>query len=160
VNGTAGGGRQDDYGEQAKAFLEGFLQENAVQLQAIICSYVAKMGLATGADVEMAAAEVFQDAVLEMLAHADRFNLQMQPRAWFLAIATNILKRYRTSIAKRYRFEVLVGSLASRSDLENEQDVLDMIMACSTPGPEQIVEANEGVSVQFIITLKPWRLAI
>ena len=145
MNETAGGGRQDDSGEQARAYLQWFLREHAAQLQTTICGYVAKMGLASGATVEIVAAEVFQDAVLETLAHADHFHPQMQPRAWFLAITANILKRHRASVAKRYRFEVLVGSLASRSELEHEQDVLDRLMACSAPGPEQIVEANEGV---------------
>ncbi len=140
----AAGGRQDDSGEQARAYLRWFLQENAAQLQAIICGYVAKMGLATGAHIQAVAAEVFQDAALEALAHADRFHPQMQPRAWFLAIAANILKRYRASVAKRARFEVLVGSLARRSELEPEQDVLDRLMACGAPGLEQAVTANEG----------------
>src|SRR5579875_3414475 len=60
-----------------------------------------------GAMMEAVAAEVFQDAVIEALAHADRFTSEMQPRAWFLAIAANILKRHRASYAKRYKFEVL-----------------------------------------------------
>ena len=33
-------GRQDDSGEQVRAYLQWFLQENVAQLQAIICGYV------------------------------------------------------------------------------------------------------------------------
>jgi RNA polymerase sigma-70 factor (ECF subfamily) len=116
-------------------------------LQGILCGYVIKLELAKGENIEAVAAEVFQDAVIETLVHADRFNPEMQPRAWFLAIAANILKRHRAKLAKRYRFEVLVGDLARKSELDNEQDVLDRIMAyaAGTPGPEQVLVARESV---------------
>src|SRR6266700_5076642 len=104
----AAGRRQDDSGEQARAYLRWFSQENAAQLQAIICSYVAKMGLATGAHIQAVAAEVFQDAALEALAHADRFHPQMQPRAWFLAIAANIVKRSEEHTSELQSREKLV----------------------------------------------------
>ena len=132
-----------------RAYLQRFLQDNAAHLQAILGGYVAKMGLASGAGIEAVAAEVFQDAVLETLAHADRFNPEMQPRAWFLAIAANILKRHRASYARRYKFEVLVGDLAHKYELENEQDVLDRIMQAGAPGPEQTLAAHETVRELF-----------
>jgi len=130
-NETAAGGRQDAGSSRARAYLQRFLQDNAGPLQAILCGYVARMGLAGGAMMEAVAAEVFQDAVIEALAHADRFTSEMQPRAWFLAIAANILKRHRASYAKRYKFEVLLGNLASKSELESEQDVLDLLVVAA-----------------------------
>jgi RNA polymerase sigma-70 factor (ECF subfamily) len=132
---------------RARAYLQRFLQEHAESLQTILCGYVAKMGLATGEHIETVAAEVFQDAALETLAHADRFNPEMQPRAWFLAIAANILKRHRTSSARRYRFEVVVSKLVQQTEHGNTQDLLDQLMAAtaSTPGPEQGVIPREAV---------------
>jgi RNA polymerase sigma-70 factor (ECF subfamily) len=121
------------------------LQDNAVPLQGIICGYVSKMGLATGERIEAVAAEVFQDAVIETLAHAERFHTDMQPRPWFLAIAANMLKRHRASYAKRSRFEVLIGHVASTSGRESEQDVLDLLMPATAPGPEQMLERRESV---------------
>lgn len=144
-NETAIRERQDADDGRARAYLQRFLQDNAVHLQAILGGYVAKMGLASGPGIEAVAAEVFQDAVLETLAHADRFNPEMQPRAWFLAIAANILKRHRASYAKRYKFEVLVGSLANKHEDESEQDVLDRIMQAGSPGPEQTLAGRETV---------------
>ncbi len=144
-NETATGERQDAGSSRARTYLQRFLQDNAVQLQAILCGYVAKMGLASGARIADVAAEVFQDAVLETLAHAERFNPEMQPRAWFLAIAANILKRHRASYARRYKFEVLVGNLASKATQESEQDVLDRIMQSDAPGPEQTLAGRETV---------------
>lgn len=137
---------QDASGGRARAYLQGFLQENAAQLQAILCGYVVKMGLATGGDIEIVAAEIFQDAVIEALEHSDHFNPEMQPRAWFLAIAANILKRHRSRYAKRYRFEVLTSLLADRSEREQEYHVLDQLMPFGkyVPGPEQGLIAEEG----------------
>ncbi|HTK09228.1 MAG TPA: sigma-70 family RNA polymerase sigma factor [Ktedonobacteraceae bacterium] len=146
-NETATGGGPDGDRSQARTYLQQFLQENAASLQNILCGYVASMKLASGTNIEVLAAEVFQDAVIETLAHSDRFNPAMQPRAWFLAIAANILKRHRVKLAKRYRFEVLVGDLASKSKSGNEQDMLDRLMSYtgSAPGPERALLAREGV---------------
>ena len=139
------GERPDDERGRARAYLQRFLQDNAVSLQGIICGYVSKMGLATGEHIEAVAAEIFQDAVIETLAHAERFHPDMQPRPWFLAIAANILKRHRASYAKRSRFEVLIGHVASISGRESEQDVLDLLIPATAPGPEQMLERREAV---------------
>jgi len=140
---NAAGGEPGAEG-RARAYLQHFLQENAVQLQGILCGYVARMGMATGDTIATMAAEIFQDAALETLAHAERFNPNMQPRAWFLAIAANILKRHQASMMKRYRFEVLVGNLASRAGEDNELELLDRLMTAGTPGPEQALIARES----------------
>jgi len=112
-----------------------------------VCGYVVKMGLATGKDVELVAAEVFQDAVLETLAHAERFNPEMQARPWFLAIAANILKRHRNDFLKRYRFEVLTSDLMRQIAWESEGNVLDQMMGMSSNSddPEQVLVTNEGL---------------
>lgn len=137
---------------RARAYLQHFLQENAASLQGILCGYVARMGLATGENIASVAAEVFQDAVLETLAHSENFNPQMQPRAWFLAIAANILKRQRAKYARRYRFEVLVSDLPKQSESESEQDLLDRLMIFrGAPGPEQGLIACE--SAQELLAL-------
>ena len=144
-NETTAVSRQGASSSRARTYLQHFLQNNAANLQATIGGYVARMGLASGPAIETVAAEVFQDAVVETLAHAERFNPEMQPRAWFLAIAANILKRHRASYARRYKFEVLVGNLASKTELESEQDVLDRIMQASAQGPEQTLAGRETV---------------
>lgn len=135
-------GWQDADGGGARAYLQRFLQEDATWLQTIIRGYVMRMQFTMGNTIDVVAAEVFQETVVEVLAHADRFNPQMQPRAWFLAIAANMLKRRRTDYAKRYRFEVLL------SDLAPQQDILDRLMnyPINTPGPEQAFVSHEGVS--------------
>lgn len=142
---TPGRGEPSEYG-QARAYLQRFLQENATSLQGILCGYVVKMGLASGKNVELLAAEVFQDAALETLAHAERFNPQMQARPWFLAIAANILKRHRHAFIKRYQFEVLTSDLTRQAAHGSEENVLDqiMLMGFSSANPEQALVASEG----------------
>lgn len=87
--------------DEKRAYLEHFLRENAAQLTGILRAYVVRMQPAPPAVVQSMAEEVFQDAVLETLQHAERFNPTMQPRAWFLAIATNVLRRKQSSKARR-----------------------------------------------------------
>jgi len=123
------------------------LQENAASLQRILCGYVVKMGLATGENVELVAAEIFQDAVLETLAHAERFNPKIQARPWFLAIAANILKRHRSDFLKLSHFEVLTSDLTRQEARGGEENVLDQIMGtgASLADPEQVLVAREGM---------------
>jgi RNA polymerase sigma factor (sigma-70 family) len=126
-------------------YMQRFLQEHTASLEKILCAYVLRMGLATGENVRLVAKEVFQDAVLEILAHGERFMSVSQPRSWFLAVAANILKRKRASFARRYRFEVLVSDLAAASDLLSEAEVLEQITISTMPGPEQAFESREQV---------------
>ncbi|HXR66840.1 MAG TPA: sigma-70 family RNA polymerase sigma factor [Ktedonobacteraceae bacterium] len=123
-----------------------FLQENEAGLTGIICSYIARMGLARGENIRLLATEVLQDAALELLAHADRLDPGRQPHAWFLRVAANILKRKRANFARRYRFEVLVSDLAQRAQVDDENDVLDLLMADRVPDPEQMLAEREHVS--------------
>lgn len=152
INQATSQGWQDADGGQARVYLQRFLQENAASLQGILCGYVARMGLATGENIPLVATEIFQDAVLETLAHPEHFHSHTQPRAWFLAIAANILKRHRAKYAKRYHFEVLVSDLPQQGERESEHDLLDRLMNYrGTPGPEQGLIVRE--SVQELLAL-------
>lgn len=124
-------------------FLRGFLQEHAVQLQGIIRAYILRGGVAYGDAVPAVVHDVFQDAVLEALAHADRLDPSTQPRAWFLSIAINIIKRRKVNQAKRYQREVLMSDLFVSSETAQESDIFEQIAQIMTPGPEQEVEARE-----------------
>ena len=159
VNTPGGGGPAEQ--SQARTSLQRFLQENAASLQRILCGYVVKMGLATGKNVELVAAEVFQDAALETLAHAERFNPQMQARPWFLAIAANMLKRHRNAFLKRSRFEVLTSDLTRQTARESEEHALDQMMGMSSTsaGPEQVLVTREGMrELLALVTLEDAQL--
>lgn len=126
-------------------YIQCFLQEHTDSLKKVLCTYVLRMGLASGTNVRLVADEAFQDAVLEIVAHSERFLNVPQPRSWFLAIASNVLKRKRASFARRYRFEVLVSDLAIDPEQESEADLLEQLSASSASGPEQTLEAREQV---------------
>lgn len=126
-------------------YIQRFLQEHTASLKKVLCAYVLRMGLARGANVRLVADEAFQDAVLEIVAHGERFMSVPQPRSWFLAVAANVLKRKRASFAKRYRFEVLVSDLAANSAQFSEADILEQLTTSSISGPEQILESCEQV---------------
>lgn len=131
--------------EAKRASLQRFLQGNAVQLTGIIRSYVVRLGPAPPEAVQSLAAEVFQDTVVEALRCAERLDPAMQPRAWFLAIATNVLRRKRSGSARRYRFEVPISDLTSQSQAASEAELFDQLTPRFAPGPEQELEMREHV---------------
>jgi RNA polymerase sigma-70 factor (ECF subfamily) len=127
-----------------RAFLRAFLQEHAAQLQAIIRAYVLRGGVAYGDAAQTVAQEIFQDAVLEALSHADRLDPNIQPRAWFLSIAINLIKRRRADEAKRSRREVLLGDVsAGLPEEQTEGELFAGLARAFAPGPEQIVVSRE-----------------
>lgn len=126
--------------------LHQFLEENIPLLLGIIRSYVVRMGLAHGDAVGAMATDIMQDTVFEALAHLDRFVTAPSPRAWFLTIAGNIIKRKKVEAAKRQRREVVFSDLMTQLDFSNERDFFDKVVALSHPGPEQAVEADEHVA--------------
>ena len=126
-----------------QAFLRQFLQEHAAQLQAIIRAYVLRAGVAYGEAAQTVAQEIFQDAVLEALSHSYRLEPHTQPRAWFLSIAINVIKRRRAMQAKRHRREVLLGDIAAGSEEQAESELFAGLARTFSPGPEQILVSQE-----------------
>ncbi len=132
--------------EQTQHYLRQFLQENAPLLLGIIRSYIVRMGMAQGAAaIQSLATEVLHDATLEALAHANRLNTVTQPRAWFLAIASNILKRKRDEAMRQARREVLVSDLHLAPNAPGESEFFDSLSTYAQPGPEGAFEENEQV---------------
>jgi RNA polymerase sigma factor (sigma-70 family) len=127
--------------------LRSFLQENTPFLLGIVRSYVVRTGLARGEAVQLVALEVLQEAVLEALSHVDRLASTTQPRAWFLAIAANVIKRKKAALARISQREVLVSDLAdSTHGAMDESAFFDLFAVHAQPGPEAEVEADEQVA--------------
>ena len=91
------------------AYLNSFLQEHTAVLKNILAAYVLRAGLATGSNVPLVAEEIFQDTMLQVMDLGKRFLAVQQPRTWFIRVALNVMQRRRATMAKRYRFEVLVS---------------------------------------------------
>jgi RNA polymerase sigma factor (sigma-70 family) len=125
--------------------LRQYLQENAIPLFEIIRTYVIRVRLAHGEAVQAAAYDILHDAVIEALAHADRFDPTTQPRAWLLSIAANILKRKRAEATKLQQHEFLLSDLAGGFGAISESDFFDQLAMLSSPSPEQAVETHQQV---------------
>ncbi len=124
-----------------------FLAENTAPLLGTLRSYVQRMGLARGDDVPAVALDVLQEAAVEALKHADRFNSTGQPMAWMLGIAVNVIKRKKAELAKRARRETSITDLSVHQEESlSEGELFDQVASCTLAGPEQDVEANEQAS--------------
>jgi RNA polymerase sigma factor (sigma-70 family) len=131
------------------------IQEQAVPLLGVIRSYVLRFGLATGADVQLAATEILQETVVEALAHANTYLPTRQPFAWLLGIALNMIRRRRVSQVKQAQREVLLSSLATRyTAVENESDLLDQLIFASENKLEQEVEMRAQVASLLALVSK------
>lgn len=138
---------QPSTSESARA-VNTFLQRNMDALQGITRSYVAKAGLAKGEELESLTLEIIHEATLEALSHAERFQQIQQPRAWFLGITANVVKRHRTAQAKLSQHETTFGSLFLANEEKNENDFFDRLSGLMQPqeGPEQEVETRMQVT--------------
>ncbi|GHO44792.1 RNA polymerase sigma factor [Ktedonospora formicarum] len=123
-----------------------FLQENMEALQGIVRSYVLRAGLGRGAALHEVTVDVLNEVTLEALAHVEVFVTVRQPRAWFLGIAANIIKRRRTALYRQSQRELSVGSLLSVAESGSESDFFDHLSQTTQPGPEDEVEAREQVA--------------
>ncbi len=127
-----------------KQLLMAFLTENMAPFLGTLRSYVQRMGLAKGEEVQAVALEVLQEVVVEALDHAGRFNTTGQPMAWLLGIATNVIKRKKTEFAKRAWREMSIARLSpSEEEPLSEGELFDQLAANTLAGPEQTIEANE-----------------
>ena len=93
-----------------------FLQENIEPLQGIVRSYVVRTGLAWGDELDSVTHEILNEATLQALMHSELFSAVRQPRAWFLGIAANVIKRRRASLARQSQSEFPIGTLASMTE--------------------------------------------
>jgi len=91
--------------------LSQFINAESEALVMPLCTYVIYAGLARGADVLPLAQELLGDAFIEASRHPDRFNAAQSKRAWLPGIASNLIKRKQTEIARRNRREPLMRDL-------------------------------------------------
>ena len=132
--------------ETMRVFLRQFLQEHEAQLKGIIHSYIIRGNVAFGEAARVVAQEVFHEAIVEALAHADRLDATMQPHSWFLSISVNIIRRRRASQARHYKHEVSLSDLEAGSGVGNEGEMFDLIMKRTASSPEQLLEVQEQVN--------------
>jgi len=134
-----------DVSAKHDAELRRLLQEHSSFFLGVISSYVVRMNLARGDAIAGLALVVWQETVVEALAHMERFARASQPRAWLLAVAANILKRKRSEMARQSRYELQASELMNRAEDMQESAFFDQIASLAVPGPEQEIEVQEQV---------------
>src|SRR5258708_2166230 len=136
---TIRGRTRMDVSSGTSGSLQQFFQEHSPFFLDVISSYVAHMGLARGDAVQSVAMTVLQETVIETLAHADRFANASQPRAWFLAVAANVLKRKRRELARQSRYELSVSELMANAEDMAPSPLFEQALHLPVPRPEQEV---------------------
>lgn len=130
-----------------KHLLLTFIADHTTPLYGTIRSYVIRLGLVSGTDIQDTALEVMQEVVVEALSHVSSFDSERQPMAWLLGIAINVIKERKSKEARRNRREVPPGNLSLLyPESESENDLLDTISHSTESGPEQLVESDEQVT--------------
>lgn len=132
--------------DESAIALRAFLQENIEPLQGIIRSYVVRAELAHGDAVQNAAHDVMNEATLLALAHAELFSTVRQPRAWFLGIAANVIKRRRASFSKQKLRELSISPFIDTIEDSDTGDFFIYVSRLACPGPEQEVEIRAQVA--------------
>lgn len=132
--------------DKATPALPIFLQENIESLQGIVRSYVARAGLANGEALQSVTHEILNEATLEALNHADMFPTISQPRAWFLGIVANIIKRHRAALSRRNQHEFSISNQLFATRDGSESDFFDQVTRMTEPGPEQEIETRTQVA--------------
>lgn len=124
-------------------------QGNAEALLGIIRSYVHKAGLASGQEAREIALELFQEMVVEALAHEERFDTTRPSQAWLLGIAAKLVMRRRDATCKRAQREPLIGECIPNQQELDDNQIFDMVVSAITPGPEQAVIAKDQVTLML-----------
>jgi RNA polymerase sigma-70 factor (ECF subfamily) len=131
-----------------KQRLVDFLADHVATLLGILRSYVRRMGLARGEEVEAVAVEVLQEVVIEALDHADRFDPAGQPMAWLLGIAMNVIKRKKVELARRSQRELSMSDLSTaQQEPLSEDELFDKFATHRGADPEQDIAANEQAEI-------------
>lgn len=115
--------------------------------------YLQKYGVAAGDRAREMALEVVNEMVVEVLAHAERFDHTRNLRAWLLGIAHNLVLRRRKQLNQQRVREPYAAELAVARELTEEQ-LLERLTALHVTGPEDPVLESIGINA-VLACLRP-----
>ena len=125
-----------------------FISDHAASLMGILCGYIRKAELVSDIyeEVQEAALELLDEVYIEAIKTSDHFDVTRSPRAWLLGIASKLVMRKKAEMLDRRQHETSLSDLQRESrEQSSDENPLDHIVALTSAGPEQQVEA----SVQF-----------
>ena len=135
-----------DEGQASRLRLENFIKEESVVLHKILRQYVLRGGLVGGGDVNTVAYELLNEVIVEAFVHAERLKDDIQPRAWLLGIAANLIKREQANRAKRERREPLIRDLYAQSEEALSEDELFDLLPVTSERSLTELEANDTIN--------------
>ena len=128
--------------------LEEFIEAETGTLRRTLRHYLSRSGLVTVSELDEAAHDLLNEVVAEAYACLDRLAPDVQPRAWLLGIAANLIKRQQVAKAKRERREPLIRDLyTGQQELMSDEELFDLLpnVEYSTTSDIEADESLEGL---------------
>ncbi len=126
--------------------LSRFIQERADELLPTLRFYVARAGLAQGAQAMQLALELLNELTVAAMESAGRFQAERGARAWLLGIAANLIRRKQAALARLERREPLAGDLANGADGAPDEDAFfDRLAGQDSSDPERKLLEDEAL---------------
>ena len=135
----------DDQGDSRQR-LGQFIKAESAALHRTLRHYVLRAGLVGSGDANAVAYELLNEITVEALSTAKRLTADIQPRAWLLGIAANLIKREQAIRAKRERREPLIRDLYAQSDDSLSEGELFDLLPTLTDGSVSELEANDTIN--------------
>lgn len=100
------------------------LHEESANLHAIIRSYVLKMGLASGTELDARTGEILNETVVAALQAADTYDMSRRPIPWLLGIAVRRIQRAIAAEKKSRQREIPILELSPEHEADASDEAL------------------------------------
>lgn len=100
------------------------IQEESHTLEAIIRSYVLKLGMASGAELEASSREILNETVVAALQAAESYDTSRRPIPWLLGIAIRRIQRAIAAKKKSREREILIRDAWPDAEADASDDEL------------------------------------
>lgn len=128
--------------------LEQFIEAETGALHRTLRYYLSRSGLAEAGELDEAAHDLLNEVVAEAYGCLDRLGADVQPRAWLLGIAANLIKREQAAQAKRERREPLIRDLyTGQQEALSDGELFDLLPSVeySTPSETENDESLDAL---------------
>jgi RNA polymerase sigma factor (sigma-70 family) len=130
--------------------LQQFIETEGHSLRQTLRYYVLRAGLASGSAANLAADDLLNEVMVEAFKFPERLKPDVQPRAWLLGIAANLIKRQQVERAKRERREPLLRDLYPHmEDSLSDEELFDQLPIM---GETSLAELEENEQISMILS--------
>ena len=126
-----------------------FIETESGTLHRTLRYYLSRSGLADVSELDEAAYDLLNEVVAEAYTCLDRLGADVQPRAWLLGIAANLIKREQVANAKRERREPLIRDLyTGQQETMSDEELFDLLPSVEY---NTASEAESGESLDALL---------